>query len=61
MAQAARDYLFILRLLKYHSDDSEAQRKAQKYEDFFFSDWYATLTDVDPEYLISRLKKTIEK
>ena len=59
MAQAARDYLFILRLLKHHPVDSEAWRKAHEYERFFYSDWYSTLTKVDPEYLVSRLKKTV--
>ena len=59
MAQAARDYLYILRLLKYHPEDSAAKRKAREYEDFFYSDWYGTLTDVDPKYLISSLKKAV--
>ena len=59
MAQAARDYLYILRLLKYHPEDSTAKRKAREYEEFFYSDWYSTLTDVDPKYLISRLKKAV--
>ena len=57
MAQAARDYLYILRLLKYHPEDSAAIRKAREYEEFFYSDWYSTLTDVDPKYLIRRLIK----
>ena len=59
MAQAARDYLYILRLLKYHPEDSAAKRKAQEYENFFYSDWYGTLTNVDPKYLLSRLKRTV--
>ena len=56
VVQAARDYLLILRLLKHHPVDSEAWRKAREYESFFYSDWYSTMTNVDPEYLISRLK-----
>ena len=59
MAQAARDYLYILRLLKYHPEDSAAKRKAQEYEDFFHSDWYGMLTNVEPKYLLSRLKRTV--
>ena len=59
VAQAARDYLFILRLLKHHPANSEAWRKAREYERFFHSDWYSTLTNVDPDYLVSRLKKTV--
>ena len=59
VAQAARDYLFILRRLKHHPANSEARRKAREYESFFYSDWYSTLTNVDPEYLVSRLKKTV--
>ena len=59
MAQAARDYLYILRLLKYHPEDSAAKRKAREYEEFFYSDWYSTLTDVDHKYLIRRLIKSV--
>ena len=61
VAQAAMDYLFILRLLKHHPADSEARRKAREYESFFSSDWYGMLTDVDPEYLMEKLKKAVEK
>ena len=60
VAQAARDYLYILRLLKYHPENSAAKRKTREYEDFFYSDWYSTLTDVDPRYLINKLKKSVE-
>ena len=58
MVQAAKDYLYLLRLLKRHPENSAAQRKAQEYEDFFYSDWYSVLTNVDPEYLVSRLRKS---
>ena len=61
VAQAARDYLFLLRLLKHHPEDSEALKKALEYESFFRSDWYGMLTDVDPEYLMEKLKKAVEK
>ena len=30
-----------------------------RLEAFFYSDWYGTLTDVNPRYLISRLKKSV--
>lgn len=59
VAQAARDYLYLLRLLKRHPEDSTVQKKAEMFERFFHSDWYSTLTDVDPEYLIGRLKKSV--
>ena len=61
MAQAAKDYLYLLRLLKCHPGNSAAQRKAREYEDFLYSEWYSVLTNVDPEYLISRLKNAVEK
>ena len=59
MAQAARDYLYILRLLKRHPEDSRLQQEAAKFEEFFHSAWYDMLTDVDPEYLINRIKKFV--
>ena len=61
VAQAARDYLLLLRLLKHHPEDGDVLKKAREYENFFYSDWYSTLTNVDPKYLIEKLKKTVEK
>ena len=35
------------------------REKAAGLERFFRSDWYAMLTDVDPEYLIKNLKEAV--
>ena len=39
----------------YRLTDDEAQ--LAEIERFFRSDWFGVLTDVDPEYLIRRLRK----
>lgn len=61
VAQAAKDYLSKLRLLKCHPEDAKAKQETMELERFFHSNWYGMLTDVDPDYLISRLKKFAEK
>ena len=61
VAQAAGDYRYVLRLLKRHPEDSRIQESVREYEGFFHSDWYGVLTNVDPDYLIRRIKKSIEK
>ena len=39
----------------YRLTDDEAE--LAEIESFFRSDWFGVLTDVDPEYLIRRLRK----
>ena len=46
MLQAVKDYRLT---------DDEAE--LVEIERFFRSDWFGVLTDVDPEYLIRRLRK----
>ena len=43
----------------YRLTDDEAE--LAEIERFFRSDWYGVLTDVDPEYLIRRLRKEKDK
>ena len=43
----------------YRLTDDEAE--LAEIERFFRSDWFGVLTDVDPEYLISRLQKEKDK
>ncbi len=49
--QAVKDYRDALRRLKKHPD----------VEEFFHSSWYGVLTQVDPDYLIDRLRKETVK
>ncbi len=55
--QAAKDYRDAIRRLKRHPDSKAAMETAMEVERFFHSGWYAVLTDLDPDYLINRLRK----
>ena len=59
--QAAKDYRDAVRRLKRYQDSKAAMETAMEVERFFHSDWYATLTDIDPDYLINRLRKEAVK
>ena len=43
------------------TDDKAAMKEAMELEDFFHSSWYGVLTQVDPDYLIDRLRKETVK
>lgn len=57
---AADDYVGILRKLWSRKPSIEAKRKLivkkAEYEEFFYSDWYKELTDIDPDRLIDRCR-----
>ena len=59
--QAVKDYRAAIRRLKRYPDSKAAMETAMEVERFFHSDWYATLTDIDPDYLIDRLRKEAVK
>lgn len=55
--QAAKDYRDTLKRLKKKSSNQAAMSDAMECECFFRSDWYKTLTSVDGEYLINKLRE----
>ena len=55
--QAAKDYKSALRILKRHPNSRAAMDEAMKIEQFFHSTWYGVLTQVNPDYLVNRLRK----
>lgn len=59
--QAAKDYRAALKTLMRHPDFKAAMATAMEVERFFHSSWYAVLTNIDPDYLIDRLRKETEK
>ena len=59
--QAVKDYREALRRQKKHPDDKAAMKEAMELEKFFHSSWYGVLTQVDPDYLIDRLRKETVK
>lgn len=55
--QAVKDYRRALRLLSKNPQSCSAAAAAKEMERFFRSDWYATLTSVDGEMLIRKLRE----
>ena len=54
--RAVRDYRDSLKKLKKHPKNKSALYTKREVERFFRSDWYASLTAIDPEMLIEKLK-----
>ena len=50
-----------LRTVKRCRNAEEALREALEIDAFFHSPWYGTLTQIDPDYLIERLRKEAVK
>ncbi|MBQ1389646.1 MAG: hypothetical protein IIY78_08465 [Clostridia bacterium] len=57
--RAVKDYRKALRTLKYHPENDTARRSKREVEKFFNSQWFGVLTEIDPEVLISRLRKEV--
>lgn len=57
---AVKDYVNAYRRILRHPDNEPAQEEVKQLEQFFFGEWYAKLTDLDPHYLLDRLKGEIE-
>jgi len=55
--QAVNDYRAALKKVKKNPQNKTAIDEALQIERFFKSQWYQTLTSVDGEYLINKLRK----
>ena len=55
--QAVEDYRCALRNLTKHPEDSGLLEVKDKLEEFFNSDWYAVLTDVEGSYLMQKVRE----
>lgn len=55
--QAVNDYRAALKKVKKNPQNMTAIDEALQIERFFKSQWYQTLTSVDGEYLINKLRK----
>lgn len=55
--QAVKDYRDALKRLKKKPSNKAAMSGAMECERFFRSGWYKTLTSVDGEYLIKKLRE----
>ena len=59
--QAVSDYRAALKKVKKNPKNRDAIDGVLQIEKFFRSNWYQTLTSVDGEYLIERLRKEISE
>ena len=57
IVMAAKDYRYALRIQRRNPDSKAAQIKIDEIERFFRSEWYQTLTGVDGEMLMRRLRE----
>lgn len=53
---AVRDYRAAGKRLRKHPDSRLAADEIKTIEKFFFSPWFQVLTDMDPEFLVERLR-----
>ena len=59
--QAVSDYRAALKKVKKNPNNRDVIDEALQIEKFFRSEWYQTLTSLDGEYLIERLRKEISE
>ena len=57
---AVKEYKRTYKQLLRNPRNKSAQKVLNELEQFFYGRWYAQLTDLDPHYLLERLKEAIE-
>ena len=55
--QAVKDYRDDIKRLKKNTTNTDAMSTAMEIERFFHSAWYQTITSVDGDYLIQKLRE----
>lgn len=55
--QAVSDYRKALRILRRMPNRQLAAQYVIETEEFFLSDWFSQLTEIDPQRLIQRLRE----
>ena len=55
--QAVKDYRKALHTLSHYPNNRSAQYERRRIEQFFRSGWFGVLTKVDPDLLITNLRK----
>lgn len=56
---AVKDYKRALLHLKRNPDSQSAMRAVEREEQFFYSSWFEVLTNLDPSYLIRKMKEMV--
>lgn len=57
--QAAEEYRNCLQALKRNPNDISYLKFKRKTEDFFYSEHFDNITNIDPHYLIKNIKERI--
>ena len=57
--QAVKEYREALGILRFSPKDKDAGISKDEIERFFHSGWFGLLTNINPEMLISRLRKEV--
>lgn len=57
--QAVSDYRKALRILRRMPNRQLAAQYVIETEEFFLSDWFSQLTEIDPQRLIQRLREEV--
>lgn len=55
--QAVRDYRDVRKILKKYPKHELSLKIQEEIEDFFLSDWFSVLTQLDGETLLEKLRK----
>lgn len=58
---AVKDYKRALIRQRRRAESERARRDVEELEKFFFSEWYEVLTNLDPSYVIRKMKETIDE
>jgi len=58
--RAVTDCRRVFLALKKNPNDSLARGRATEINDFFSSEWFAALTDLNPEHIIKRLNAEVQ-
>ena len=58
--QAVKDYRKVLKYLKERPRNMQAKIGKAEIEQFFYSKWFSTLTQIDPNTLITKLEEELQ-
>ena len=60
IVRAAKDYKVVLKRCLYFPKDKQWQSERKKLEQFFQSEWYKMLTNLDSGILMNKIKEEVE-
>ena len=57
----ASDYKRALIKKKKHPENKNVESDLKRLESFFYSSWYEMLTDLEPSYLLRKMKELVDE